>query len=82
MELSFNLQIPKSLVKIGDASFSGYLVHILVIITVGKLYSKFGFNNGDVFIIIASILSVLVSLPLYSYIEKPLLNISNKLVFK
>lgn len=81
MELSFNLQIPKSLIKIGDASFSGYLVHILVIITVGKLYSKFGFNNGDAFIIIASILSILASLPLYQYIEKPLLNISNKLVF-
>ncbi len=82
MELSFNLQIPKWLVKVGDASFSGYLIHILVIVTVGKLYGKFGLHNGDVFIIVATIISALVSLPLYTYIEKPLLNISNKLVFK
>lgn len=82
MEYGFRLNMPKLLVKIGDASFTGYLVHILVIITIGKVYTKLGMANGDIFIVAATVASTLVSLPLYTYIEKPLLTYSNKLVFK
>jgi exopolysaccharide production protein ExoZ len=82
MEFSFKLSMPKLLIKIGDASFTGYLVHILVIVTLGKTYTKLGMANGDILIIAATIISTLVSLPLYTYIEKPLLKYSNKLIFK
>ncbi|MEO6520896.1 MAG: acyltransferase [Mucilaginibacter sp.] len=82
MEQAFELTIPVIWIKIGDASFSGYLIHMLVILTVGKLYPKFGLNNGDIFVIIATLFSIAVSLPVYQYLEKPLLNITNKLVFK
>jgi len=82
MEQAFKLTIPSIWIKIGDASFSGYLTHMLVILTVGKLYPKLGLNNGDVFIIIATLASIAMSLPIYQFVEKPLLNISNKLVFR
>ena len=82
VEQSFGLKIPKFFIKIGDASFSGYLVHTVVIVAVGKLSVKLGFVNKDEFIVAATILCALTSLPMYNYIEKPLLNLSNKLVFK
>jgi exopolysaccharide production protein ExoZ len=78
-EYGFQLEMPSILVKIGDASFSGYLSHILIIVSVGWLYTRLGLRNGDAFIIIATLTSTLISLPLYLYIEKPILNFSNRL---
>jgi len=82
MELLFDINIPKVLIKVGDASFSGYLTHILVILVIGKAFERFNLLNGDVFVIVATLAATVASLPLYTYVEKPLLNISNKLFFK
>lgn len=81
MEQAFKLTMPAILIKIGDASYSGYLVHLLVIVTLGKIFMKLGLNNGDLFVITATLVSILSSLPVYHFLEKPLLSISNKLVF-
>jgi len=80
-EYTFKLEMPSILVRIGDASFSGYLSHILIIVSVGWLYTRLGLRNGDMFIIIATLASTIISLPLYTYIEKPILNLSNRLLF-
>jgi len=82
LEFNYKWVIPPILIKIGDASFSSYLVHILIIVAFVKCYNLLGFKNGDLFIIGATVLSIFISLPLYKYIEKPLLNYCNRLFFK
>jgi peptidoglycan/LPS O-acetylase OafA/YrhL len=81
-EYTYRPVIPSILIKIGDASFTAYLAHVVIIVAMGKVYGKIGFANGDAFIIASTILSILISLPLYDHIEKPFLKFCNRLAFR
>ncbi len=82
IEKYFFYQIPKIWIRIGDASFSGYLIHILVIAMISKLMQRFGLHFGDLFILLATFSSVWISLPFHDWIETPLLIKLNALIFK
>ena len=73
--------IQSSLVKVGDASYSIYLSHILTLNVVGRVWSIFSTNEiYDNIIMIPVILILTITAGFISYIvvEKPLLNISRR----
>lgn len=75
--------INRFLVKIGDASYSIYLSHILTINVVGRIWSIFSVNEiYDNIIMIPLILIITIGVGFISYIiiEKPLLSMMRKIV--
>ena len=78
-----NKQYPKFLIKIGDASYSIYLSHILTLSAIGHLWKFFSSDTILDNIIMLPILlacTVFVGLLSYFYIEKPLLRMSRRLI--
>lgn len=67
---------PKWLIKIGDASYSLYLIHTGVLIGIGvRIYNKLDMpKEGVVFFALVSILSILFALLSRKYIEIKLVN--------
>jgi exopolysaccharide production protein ExoZ len=62
------------LVRIGDASYSIYLVQVIVLPGVGKLIARFVPQTpGDLLIPIAVVLVVAAGMLIYTFIERPML---------
>lgn len=77
------LILNKSLIKIGDASYSIYLSHILVINVIGKIWSYFSLNtliDNIIAILVMLIASIIFGLISYKFIEKPLLKKSRTIL--
>ncbi len=58
---------------LGEASYSIYLVHFLVIVSVGIVHTKIALTNPALAFLSAISLSILVASFLYYYVERPLL---------
>ena len=66
----------KLIILIGDASYSIYLTHGLVLFTLNMLYSITGFFlNADLSVFVQIILAIMVGIFFYLNVEKPLLSI-------
>lgn len=66
-------RIKKILIYLGDASYSIYLVHFIVIIIVKNFLFKFTTINSLVSFFLAIIISIVVGCSGYSFLEKPIL---------
>lgn len=76
-----SIKIPKTILSIGDASYSLYLLHPIVFIVLFKLKERLlptlDYQNFY-FMFISAIVSILVSILSYNYLEKKLINIYKK----
>jgi len=73
LEGRFGRSIPPWILRIGDASYSLYLIHMLVVMTVGRILVKTRILAPEsVFVAIGVVAAVLVSLVLYRFVEKPI----------
>ena len=81
IEKTTGLTPPKWLVIIGDASFSIYLSHVLVISTIGRVWNKLGiinaFGNGIALIVICAS-ALAIGMLSYRFLERPMLNITRR----
>lgn len=67
-------KIMQPLARIGDASYSIYLVQVIALPGVGKLAARFTPRvPGDLLILVAGVLVVAVGMLIYTWIERPLL---------
>lgn len=84
-ELAFKFKIPKSLVFLGDISYSVYIIHIVVIFAYrefGKLIPFIPQQNGfSLFVFLVSV-SILLSYAMYRFIEKPSIKLSHAICKK
>ena len=65
----------RAILLLGDASYSIYLFHLLVLGLIAALYLRVGFFlNADALIPIHAVIAVAGSLVFYRWVEKPLLN--------
>lgn len=68
---------------LGDASYSIYLVHLSIFSLLTLLYRKVGFFlNSDLAIWVQLIISTIIAIGFYKFVEKPLLKISQKAIRK
>ena len=83
-ELLFNIKIPLILIRIGDASFSCYLVHFFLIKKLSfYVLRRLSYNdNADLLMIVYMIAVIVISLYVYKYLEKPLIAKIYKLLNK
>jgi exopolysaccharide production protein ExoZ len=73
LEERFGRSIPSWILGVGDASYSLYLTHMLVVMTVGRILVKARILAPEsVFVAIGLVAAVLVSLVLYRFVEKPI----------
>ncbi len=69
----------RAILLLGDASYSIYLFHLLVLGLIAAIYLRVGFFlNADVLIPIHAVIAVAGSLLFYQWVEKPLLNLFRK----
>ncbi|AGF78690.1 putative acyltransferase [Desulfocapsa sulfexigens DSM 10523] len=71
------------LIRVGDASYSIYLSHILSLSLVGRIWGTFSVNglaDNMVVLPLALVFVIIVGMASYSLVEKPLLRISRKLI--
>lgn len=76
------LSINSMITKIGDASYSIYLSHLLTLNAIGRVWSKFSTDmiwDNYMMVPILIIASVIVGMVSYKYIEKPLIEHGKKL---
>lgn len=81
LDMRYDIKYPRLLINIGNASYTLYLSHILLISAAGKLWSSLGLNNhlsNLIFDIILLLACVVYALLAYVYIEKPLLKRTRK----
>jgi exopolysaccharide production protein ExoZ len=81
LDMKYEIAYPDLFIKVGDASYTLYLSHILIISASGKLYQAMGLNeilSNFVFIMGMLALCVLSALLAYQYIELPLLTCVRK----
>ncbi len=84
IEKSSGWQLPGWLIWIGDASFSIYLSHLLVIASIGRIWEKFGAvgpwtNSLVLAVMVVSVLAM--GMASFRLIERPLLNLSRRFEF-
>ncbi|WP_207420954.1 acyltransferase family protein [Desertivirga brevis] len=73
IENLFNIKCPGIFVKLGDASYSCYLLHTTILIPVAmKIFKLTGFGNGDVYIFFSLVFVLTGSLFFYQFGEKKL----------
>ncbi|MFG6076096.1 acyltransferase family protein [Erwinia sp. OPT-41] len=65
---------PSFLVRLGDISFSLYLVHTLMNAGIGKRLEKFGIENGPERFFLSCVLSLVLAWLSWRFIEAPFLN--------
>lgn len=81
-ERSGGLSVPRFLQVLGDASYTLYLSHFLVLLTLKRLLVPTGlFNDASLsslygFMAISTLASIVAALLLYRMVEKPLLTLS------
>ncbi|MCB1616807.1 MAG: acyltransferase [Pseudomonadales bacterium] len=82
MEREQNRETPAWCIAIGDASYSLYLTHILVLSTLGRVWEPYNreglFDNGIV-LIAMFLVTVFAGLLCYRLIEKPMLDFTHRL---
>jgi peptidoglycan/LPS O-acetylase OafA/YrhL len=66
------------LVYIGDASYSIYLVHFIVIIVCKRTINDFGMEYGYIEFWVTSAIALVVSLAMYELIEEPMIRWFNR----
>jgi peptidoglycan/LPS O-acetylase OafA/YrhL len=74
--------IHSSLINIGDASYSIYLSHILTLTAAGRIWSAFSSDSlYDNYLMVPMlfILTIIVGMFSYRYVEKPLLSYSRRI---
>lgn len=77
--------IHSSLIKIGDASYSIYLSHILTLNAAGRIWSVFSSNSiYDNYIVVPVlfILVIIVGMASSRYVERPLLTYSRRIAYQ
>ena len=67
-----SLKVPRILIKLGDASYSAYLIHFTVIIYALKVYRPLHLQHTDIFIVLCTLFGFFISIPFYNYIESPI----------
>ena len=76
-ESRYRLNPSRTLVLLGDASYSIYLSHVIVLPVVAKLWLASGLDGGGlsgmVFVIVAMTASAFAGVVLYKLVERPLL---------
>ncbi len=85
LDMRYKVPYPKLFVAIGDASYTLYLSHILVISALGKLWQGVGLNQSVsnlIFILIGLLGCIGYALFAYKYIEQPLLSWTRKVTRK
>ncbi|MGD1504935.1 acyltransferase family protein [Vibrio harveyi] len=71
------------LVRLGDSSYSLYLSHFFTLNLIGAIWGKFfDFIPGDYIYILAPIISILLSVLIYNWLEKPIVNYSHQIRLK
>jgi peptidoglycan/LPS O-acetylase OafA/YrhL len=75
LERQFNGKIAKALVSLGDASYSIYLVHALVLLGLWLLWRSIGAPPPWVVIVVAMAAAITVGLAVQRAIERPLLRL-------
>lgn len=78
-KMSFN---NKTLLLLGDASFSIYLIHTIFISFVNKFLNYVQFIPLDILVLCAATMGIIVSVVYYKVIEVPLLRYFNSIFFK
>lgn len=66
------------LVYLGDASYSIYLVHFLVIVGMRRYLYAAGIKANEVHLILISLIAFIISLAMYHSIEKPIMRYYSK----
>jgi exopolysaccharide production protein ExoZ len=79
-EKTFALAIPKLLIRVGDASYSAYLIQGFVIYYFTLLYKLAVNSNPDLYIVVCTVVCTIVSIPIHLYIEKMLIKRTNQLL--
>jgi exopolysaccharide production protein ExoZ len=77
VENNAHFRVPKILLKLGDASYSTYLGHFLLLAAIGRLYASFAPHETwqNILFVITSFTAVnLVGLVSYRLIESPIIN--------
>lgn len=75
-ENSIGILYPRVILDIGDASYSLYLTHTIVLSALAKLYFSLGLEthiNDKVTYLLLAFICIKVSLLFYKYIERPIL---------
>ncbi|WP_424192294.1 acyltransferase family protein [Ampullimonas aquatilis] len=65
-------RMPKLLLLLGDASYSLYLFHTMLIPAIGVIFIKLGWLNPQFLLMVCLIVNPIVSLLFYHYLELPL----------
>jgi len=83
LEREKKLRFPPWLVRIGDASYSLYLVHWFVLPPVGRAWARSVLGQhlpGDVLVVLGIVASVAAALVVHRYLEEPLLRSARRLL--
>ncbi|MDU5779661.1 MAG: acyltransferase [Pantoea sp.] len=67
--------VPECLIRLGDISFSLYLIHTLMNNGLGKRFASIGIEDGYVRFIVSIILSCLLAWLSWRYIERPFIRV-------
>ncbi|RUQ34012.1 MAG: acyltransferase [Candidatus Competibacteraceae bacterium] len=76
-EINGTAYFPKSMIKIGDASYSIYLSHVLVLSALGRIWAKMATTGATAHVIMLVVMllaTISVGLLSYRWIEIPILN--------
>lgn len=73
-----NGRVLRFLVYIGDASYSIYLVHFIVIMVCKRTINDFGMQYGYIEFWVTSAMALVVSLAMYELIEEPMIRWFNR----
>ena len=73
LESLFEFKTPSLFIKLGDASYSCYLLHTTLFIPIGmKLFKLSGISNGDAYVLFSMVIVLSGSLTFYHFFEKRL----------
>jgi len=72
-ELAYQYNIPKIFIKIGDASYSCYLIHFFIAQKINAHFNATIAKHPDMSVFAIVLIIVALSLLVYKYIEKPLI---------
>ncbi|MCF7826018.1 MAG: acyltransferase [Candidatus Marinimicrobia bacterium] len=81
LDVKYDIAYPGFFIKLGDASYTLYLSHVLVISAFGKVWQASGLNSflpNFIFVIAMLFACILFALLAYDYIERPLLSAVRK----
>ncbi len=79
----YKVRLPKFMAKLGDASYSIYLSHVIIYASIGKVWQKLAFANLTFHILMLCLMFAAVicyGFISYNYIEKPLISFFRNLI--